>query len=102
MPNIVREIRGSRETLRNAISEKYSEDIGVYSYYTAVSDAICYHNLCSMTVALSSIVNKVSIQEAKKTLNHEGMLAAIDADIQKTENSILSSDLGLTDTQKQS
>lgn len=100
MPNIVREIRGSRETLRNAISEKYSEDIGVYSYYTAVSDAIYYHNLCSMTVALSSIVNKASIQEAKKTLNHEGMLAAIDADIQKTENAILSSDLGLTDTQK--
>jgi F0F1-type ATP synthase membrane subunit c/vacuolar-type H+-ATPase subunit K len=100
MPNIVREIRTSRSVLRDAISKKYGQKTKDYSYYAAVADAIYYHNLCSLTVALSSIVSKASTAEAKRTLSSDEMLAALDGEILATRNAILSNDLGLTPEQK--
>jgi|GEM_PF-2809628 F0F1-type ATP synthase membrane subunit c/vacuolar-type H+-ATPase subunit K len=100
MPNIVKEIRTSRSVLRDAISLKFGEPVSSYSYYTAVSDVIYYHNLCSLTVALSSIVSKATALEARKTVSTTEMLAALDAEILTTRNAILSSDLGLTEAQK--
>lgn len=102
MPNIVKEIKTSRETLRTAISTKFQESEITYTYYMAVSDAIYYHNLCSITVALSALVNKASAQDASRAVTKDELLGSIDSEIQRIQNSILSNDLGLSTTQKDS
>ncbi|MGX9559463.1 hypothetical protein [Pseudomonas sp. CFBP 5750] len=100
MPNIVKEIKTSRETLRARISTKFQESATTYTYHMAVSDAIYYHNLCSITVALSALVNKASEQDASRLTTKEEMLGSIDTELQRIQNSILSNDLGLSATQK--
>jgi hypothetical protein len=102
MPNIVKEIKISRETLRARISTKFQESETTYTYHMAVSDAIYYHNLCSITVALSALVNKASEQDASRLITKDEMLGSIDSEIQRIQNSILSSDLGLSTDQKDS
>ena len=102
MPNIVREIKTSRETLRTRISTKFKESETTYTYHMAVSDAIYYHNLCSITVALSALVNKASEQDASRLITKDEMLGSIDTELQRIQNSILSNDLGLSTIQKDS
>ncbi|MDU9414423.1 hypothetical protein [Pseudomonas sp. zfem005] len=96
-PTLTGEIMSRREELSEQIYERQKLSIDKYPYQTAIMDAVRYHNLCSIPVALVRLINK---KDATKQLDYNAAIDNIDNEIQKQSQLLKSTELSLSDSEK--
>lgn len=81
IPTVAKEIGGLRKTALTKIKQLQTKPLSEYSGAAAVGDAIAYHELCSIPIAISSILNRANQRYGVSTLDLDGSVKRLDAAI---------------------
>jgi len=98
MPALLREISESRKNMLAEINSLQRQEIDTYPYPLALMDAIQYHNLCSIPVALMGLVNKTSVVQQ---LDYSAEITSIDSEIDKQTALLKDSTIGLSKVEQE-
>lgn len=99
-PHIIKEIKNNRDLAYTNISNNQTKELKDYPYYSALADAINYHELCSIPIALSSLLNRVDKQSYTQ-INYEKLIENIDQEIQKKKDLLSDKSLSLSNSQRE-
>lgn len=81
IPTVAKEIQGMRRTEISRIANLQSKDIDLYSGSAAIADAIGYHEMCSIPIAISKILSRANEKYGVETLNLDSSVKKIDGAI---------------------
>ncbi|ULT68185.1 hypothetical protein [Pseudomonas sp. BC42] len=81
IPTVAKEIGGLRKTELVRITPLQEKPLNIYSGAAAIADAIKYHELCSIPIAISSILNRANQRYGVSTLDLDGSIQRLDAAI---------------------
>lgn len=78
VPTVAKEIITMRKAELTRIVQQQKNDIDVYSPTAALADAISYHELCSIPIAVSSILARANTKLSESKVDLAGPLKMID------------------------
>lgn len=81
IPTVSKEISGLRKAELSRITPLQERSLASYSGAAAIADAIKYHELCSIPIAISSILNRANQRYGVSTLDLDGSIQRLDAAI---------------------
>ncbi len=81
IPTVAKEIQGMRKTEISRIANLQSKGIDLYSGSAAIADAIGYHEMCSIPIAISKILSRANEKYGVETLNLDSSVKKIDGAI---------------------
>ena len=90
IPTVAKEIMGMRKVELTRIIQLQTTPIAKYSGSAAIADAIGYHELCSIPIAISNILSRANQKYGVSTLD-------LDGSIQKLDNAIAANKALLND-----
>ncbi|WP_165671043.1 hypothetical protein [Metapseudomonas otitidis] len=93
MPSLTGEIMSRREEMDGQIRVRQTKSLSEYPYQIAIMDAIRFHNLCSIPVALVRLINK---KDSAKQIDYSAAIENIDSEIEKQKALLKSSELALS------
>ena len=96
IPNIAAEIGGLRSIAKAEIKENLKGELSEYPAELAVSDAISYHELCSVPVAMSSLMKKAGGKKNSE-ISIEPTLARIDDAVSKEKALLFDASVALSE-----
>ena len=78
IPTVAKEIQGMRKAEITRINSWQAKGIDLYSGSAAVSDAIGYHEMCSIPIAISRILSRANEKYGVETLDLDSSVKKID------------------------
>lgn len=101
-PAVMTEIRAMRSDLRDKIASKRSCSIATYPPQEAIGDALIYHDACSFSTGLSSLLNKAGTTRVGEDKLRNAQAKALNAQLadKKAELKQRETDLGTIDKGK--
>lgn len=81
IPTVAKEIQGMRKAEITRITSLQSKGLDVYSGSAAVADAIGYHEMCSIPIAISKILSRANEKYGVKTLDLDSSIQRLDSAI---------------------
>lgn len=81
IPTVAKEIQGMRKNEITRITSLQSKSLDVYSGPAAVADAIGYHEMCSIPIAISKILSRANEKYGVKTLDLDSSIQRLDSAI---------------------
>jgi hypothetical protein len=99
IPSVAKEIISIRKSAKIEITSKANENLLSYSAEAALSDAVAYHELCSIPVALSSLIARANNRENEGKLDLDTSIKRLNDAIES--NSKILSNPQITSTQEE-
>ncbi len=81
IPTVAKEIQSMRKTEITRIAGLQASDINQYSASAAVADAIGYHEMCSIPIAISRILSRANKKSGTQTLDLDSSIKRLDSAI---------------------
>jgi hypothetical protein len=100
IPTVSKEISGLRKNELARITPLQEKSLNTYSGAAAISDAIKYHELCSIPIAISSILNRANQRYGVSTLDLDGSIQRLDSAISNNQKLLTDPTVASDETKK--